>query len=523
MACLQTPRRPGSRLLPRGIVMLAVIMLGQLPAWAAVQWHPDLATARAASRISQRPVLAIFVASWSANCSALETTTFASAEAEAILAACFEPVRVDIDTHAELTRQLGVTHVPTACVLGTDDAPLAKFELPPAPAEFVASAVRAAQQAAAGERPAATTSDPGLAVAPRGAADSGVGATQLAFEGLGPEAGSPLTEKVRRLSAFAANAASPQAAAPLESFAQARPPSAPPQPVAQQATSQPWPRQPAPPAAPQLPQQPLPATPPAWPQLASTAAPERVPPGPRPSIEPATAAGAAPATPWLDAPLAAQPAPARMATATPQAPPAALPPAATPGDPAPPKTNAFIAALQKPFAWRNPFAAAPKPATEPPPTMPPARSLAATDAARYPDSPAPTANPAQPEDPIGSMPLGLEGYCPVTVFERGVWTEGRAQWGVRHRGRTYLFSGEVQQQAFLADPDRFAPALSGDDPVLALEGGRSTPGQRRYGVTYQSRTYLFASPDTRTKFAADPGRYAARVTIAEQPERIARR
>jgi YHS domain-containing protein len=94
---------------------------------------------------------------------------------------------------------------------------------------------------------------------------------------------------------------------------------------------------------------------------------------------------------------------------------------------------------------------------------------------------------------------------------------------VRHRGRTYLFSGEVQQQAFLADPDRFAPALSGDDPVLALEGGRSTPGQRRYGVTYQSRTYLFASPDTRTKFAADPGRYAARVTIAEQPERIARR
>jgi hypothetical protein len=50
------------------------------------------------------------------------------------------------------------------------------------------------------------------------------------------------------------------------------------------------------------------------------------------------------------------------------------------------------------------------------------------------------------------MPLGLEGYCPVTLAEKGVWTEGRAQWGVRHRGRTYLFAGPEQQQPDGADP-----------------------------------------------------------------------
>lgn len=114
------------------------------------------------------------------------------------------------------------------------------------------------------------------------------------------------------------------------------------------------------------------------------------------------------------------------------------------------------------------------------------------------------------------MPLGLEGYCPVTLAEKGSWVEGRAQWGARHRGRTYLFAGEPQQRAFLADPDRYAPALSGDDPVMAFDSGKSVPGQRRYGVTYQSRIYLFSTPETRTAFSSDPQRYTGRVAMAEQ-------
>jgi YHS domain-containing protein len=113
------------------------------------------------------------------------------------------------------------------------------------------------------------------------------------------------------------------------------------------------------------------------------------------------------------------------------------------------------------------------------------------------------------------MPLGLEGYCSVTLAERGAWVEGRAQWGARHRGRTYLFAGPEQQQQFLSDPDRYAPVLSGDDPVLAFDAGRSTPGQRRYGVTYQSRMYLFSSTETRDAFAAHPQRYTTGALVAE--------
>jgi protein disulfide-isomerase len=119
------------------------------------------------------------------------------------------------------------------------------------------------------------------------------------------------------------------------------------------------------------------------------------------------------------------------------------------------------------------------------------------------------------------MPLGLEGYCPVTLVDHGTWAEGRVQYGARHRGRTYLFAGVEQQQTFLANPDRYAPALSGDDPVLAMESGVSTPGQRRYGVTYQSRMYLFTSPETRAAFTANPTRYSAGVLVAERGPQVA--
>ncbi|MBL6911321.1 MAG: hypothetical protein ISR34_12960, partial [Pirellulales bacterium] len=121
--------------------------------------------------------------------------------------------------------------------------------------------------------------------------------------------------------------------------------------------------------------------------------------------------------------------------------------------------------------------------------------------------------------PQKTMPLGLEGYCPVALMETGNWVEGQARWGARHRGRTYLFSGLEQQQTFLSDPDRYSPALSGDDPVAAIDGGQTSAGQRRYGVTYQQRIYLFESPETRAAFAANPQRYTSRVLLAEQPSR----
>lgn len=499
-------------------VAAALLALTAGPAWAGQPWHADLATARAASATSHRPVLVIFTAAWSPESTAFEQQVLGAAETEALLAACFEPLRVDVDQRPGLTKRLQVAHVPSACVLGEHDAILARFDCPATTTAFVAAAARAAQEAAAS---VATTRQVGdsSAVAESLATD-GRSAAERAAAGFpaAPGDGSPLTgpaaagrgsislvtAKVRQLSDFAtapagdAGAAAPHAAAPASS------------------ASEPSPSRFVSAAGADLPSLP-PAAPSSWPAEAAGRGAAFTntttsPPANR-AIEPAAAA-----TPWLSGAPAAGSVP----------PPAEPDSSAVVSDtPEKPKTNstwsAFMTAFQKPFSIFS------KPAkTVEPPTLAPARPtspLAATTPATVPPAatpPAVVAPPALPAvaagpDPYGSMPLGLEGYCPVTLAEKGVWTEGRAQWGARHRGRTYLFAGPEQQQAFMATPDRYAPALSGDDPVAVVDQGRSLPGRRAYGVTYQSRMYLFSSPETRAQFAANPERYTAPVMLAERP------
>lgn len=482
--------------MPRSSLLACVVLVAAALVPAAtradVEWHPDLETAHAAARISRRPVLAVFVATWGEGTKSLESTCLRSPEAEAVLATCFEPVRIDIDEHATLTRAVGVLHVPTACVLAADDTALASFEMPDSPAAFVTAAILAAQRADAathdGVAPGADqASTPALGTAPEPTAVTAAAFGSLADHAPGcqrPPRGSMarVAAKVRDLSAFATGQSRhAPAAAPLAIAQASRTVNAP---RADDYTSISWPAEPA------------------------TAPPTA--PSPAPSIEPA-GAPMAPA-PWLDAPPARFAAPPQPTA--PQTAPAQLPSTA-PAEPQPaPRKPSLIATLQKPFGL--PGTSAPEPAT-----MPPALPRGPFSAAPPATVAAETA-PQQEADVHGSMPLGLEGYCPVTLVDRGVWTEGRAQWGARHRGRTYLFAGAEEQRTFLTDPDRYAPALSGDDPVLALDRGSSTPGQRRYGVTFQSRVYLFATPETRTAFTNDPGRYTARIAAAERATSAAR-
>jgi protein disulfide-isomerase len=412
---------------------------GATPGAAAVHWHADLTQAKAASQISHLPVLILFVASWSEKSVNHDKTFLASEEAVALLTACFEPVRIDCDADPATYKRLGVSHIPTACVVDADERVLVRFDCPETSAAFVAAAGRAAQEAAvacAGPLPAPTP-PAALAVAPP---------PPTSPNGTAPE--QPLS----------AAADPPGLATPALA---SKPPQWP-----AETTSAPL-GSAAPPSAP---------------------APPSTIPG-QTSIEPV--APAAPAPP--------QPPASGLAAALPNwLNPKATPPAAAPAasEPAAKKPNGFWATVQKPF--NGLVGKSPKPST---------------------DAPAPAEMPStgiQAGEPGAPMPVGLEGYCAVTLVEKGAWVEGRAKWGVRHRGRTYLFAGPEEQKAFLANPDRFAPGLCGDDPVLAIDAGRQIPGQRQYGVSYRSKVYLFSSPDTQAAFKADPQKYAQRVQIAEQ-------
>ncbi len=552
------------------LAALTAVLAGQ-PADAA--WHADLEAARAAATASGRPVLAVITASWESAGGSAEQV-LASPESEAVVSACFEAVRLDADAHSATVQALGVSHVPAGCVLAADGTVLRVFDMPRTTAEFVASVARLAQEAAGtspssgpephherrrdvvehriGQRVASGATGDGVSVFERSSPFAGTGLVQDVESGRGSI--SLVTAKLRRLSDFATEEAAAAAPVPapaadrvadirspdtidgLASIASAEEPSL--------AESPPgWPaEQVGPLAATTVAPAHRAEIAPAGAAATATVAPWRVGPTapvsndpwgrplpsqpilPMPSGDP-TLDTASPAERGIAAAAVPQPTPApptaAPARATAQAfpperaesqPPAAEPDAAAEAAPEAPRPSGFVAALQKPFTmwWRK------DPVAVEPPTLPPARSQRAATLAADAAEAAGDAGPAGPEDVHGSMPLGLEGYCPVTLVDTGTWAEGRAQWGARHRGRTYLFVGAEQQAAFLANPDRYAPALSGDDPVLAMESGVSKPGQRRYGVTYESRMYLFASPESRAAFAADPVRYTRAVLVAER-------
>jgi len=213
-------------------------------------------------------------------------------------------------------------------------------------------------------------------------------------------------------------------------------------------------------------------------------------------------------------------------------------PAATAGAPAPPAygaaSSAPPAAAPQYSAPQNaapqygaPASAAPQgygPATTAPPAGAPAgmasQAAGPPQASAYGNGyavqpayqPRPTAPPmpTAPQLPPGCPPLALDGNCPVTLVNRHQWSMGDKAYGVIHRGRTYLFLGPSEKEAFFANPDAYSPVLSGNDPVLALDNQVLVPGKREFGVFgADKRIYLFADEATRVKFEQNPKRYAA--------------
>ncbi len=123
----------------------------------------------------------------------------------------------------------------------------------------------------------------------------------------------------------------------------------------------------------------------------------------------------------------------------------------------------------------------------------------------------PAGDPPAISIPPGNPPLAMDGFCPVQIYEKNHWVRGNPRYGVIHRGRTYLFQGPEEAKRFYADPDRYAPVLSGQDVVLAVDQGLSVPGTRAVGVSYDGHIYLFSSEASCQKFYQDPERYAGAV------------
>ncbi len=117
-------------------------------------------------------------------------------------------------------------------------------------------------------------------------------------------------------------------------------------------------------------------------------------------------------------------------------------------------------------------------------------------------------------------PVGMDGYCPVSVAPpgpklEGTWKKGDPRFGAVHRGRTYLFASAVEQAKFLADPDAYSPILSGADPVIFAEEGKLVEGKRKLGIAVpvgegRNEMYFFATLENLERFHKNPQPFTVR-------------
>jgi len=117
--------------------------------------------------------------------------------------------------------------------------------------------------------------------------------------------------------------------------------------------------------------------------------------------------------------------------------------------------------------------------------------------------------------PAAPAGLALDGYCAVTLVEQEKWVKGDPQWGAIHQGRTYLFAGQGEQQRFLANYEKYAPALSGVDCVKYVEQGKLVDGHRAHGVFYRGQIFLFADEEALQRFWSAPEQFLPVVQAAQ--------
>lgn len=105
--------------------------------------------------------------------------------------------------------------------------------------------------------------------------------------------------------------------------------------------------------------------------------------------------------------------------------------------------------------------------------------------------------------------LAIQGYCAVSVVNRGQWVEGKPELGVIHLGRLYLFADKQAMDLFLDDPVPFTPMLNEIDVVRFFEDKKIVKGKREWGVIdpIHNRMFFFADERAMLHFEESFDRY----------------
>ena len=113
---------------------------------------------------------------------------------------------------------------------------------------------------------------------------------------------------------------------------------------------------------------------------------------------------------------------------------------------------------------------------------------------------------AKGESEVSDLPLVecLRGNCPVAMAERRL-EKAMPEIHAIHNGHKYEFATEEAKAAFLKDPERYAPVLSGHCVVTFAKTGEKVVG--KFCREHNGQQYWFASKEVREEFKAAPDQF----------------
>lgn len=100
--------------------------------------------------------------------------------------------------------------------------------------------------------------------------------------------------------------------------------------------------------------------------------------------------------------------------------------------------------------------------------------------------------------------IGLDGYCPVCVVEHRKWEKGNPAITSTFDGVSYQFPSQAIKAKFDANPQKYVPALNGDCIVCYEKLGKRVAGSVQHPALHNGRLYLFPGERERQAFLAEP-------------------
>lgn len=116
--------------------------------------------------------------------------------------------------------------------------------------------------------------------------------------------------------------------------------------------------------------------------------------------------------------------------------------------------------------------------------------------------------PAVAEPPVYTdifSDVAVQGYDPVAYFTDGKPVKGMKAFRTDHSGATFRFASAANRDAFVADPEKYAPQYGGYC-AWAIGQGYHAKGDARFWKVVDGKLYLNYNRSVQEKWEADiPG------------------